>query len=863
MNTPLSQIDSLGRYTLIRELGRGGMSVVYLAKDKELGREVAIKCVDTSDPSAAKLAQRLRSEAKLLAQLNHPNIVQLYDVVEQDNILGLVIEFVGGDTLTQRLKQAPSKEVKLKWLAEVADGLASAHQKGIAHCDLKADNVLITHDNIAKVADFGIAKVKLDDYLEDDGLTRIDSVSGSYFSLSPEQASGQAVDTRTDLFSLAILIQQTLTREHPFGDTSNKVALLQRVINDEPNLSESAINILGVRLGELIKTMLSKSPEDRLYTASEAGDLLKSAQSESSAHYSDDQTMEIPVRKTSKSKPEGKSTSKPWLARLGLLATGFLVGLGIIKISQQWAEAPTDIQYIALDNIEIETSSDFNQQLLPLVESTLQESAENAILSLSNTNLISNREFQSVQGNYVIKAKATGVKSIINLTANCDKDRCEIKVRKHEGELMAISDQKSWPVAVQNLTDIRNSLGDELQNLYSDFKAQKASATVSEESYREYVSVLLDSKNGKQGRPEHLSRLQTLASSEPYFKPPYSLASRITKDLFSQTARQKDLLKFQDIVSLVPKSLMLEPEILNARISLLLLMDDYDGAKKLYKTADNHIDNKAALISLETDLAYYGNQSEKLLELDRKNVLLRPSAKTYYNLAYSEYSQGNFAAASEALTQALSLHPEYSFAINMKATLAMKAGDLQSAIAYYKKSISLNPRDITKSNLGLAYALSGKYNDAIAVYEEAISSSPNSPQITLNLADAYKLKGNEELSQKLYEKVIVETAALKKPADYILRSQALAQNGDSISAVRVLNLAKDTYPDSGYFGYASATVHSIAGNNSAALVAVENAINEGTGRAWFRFPWFKSLCKFPLFVNLTSPETNGLCERKS
>ena len=142
MSTSLSQIKSLGRYTLLHELGRGGMSVVYLAKDTELDREVAIKCVDTSTQTS-KLAESLRAEAKLLAQLNHPNIVQLYDVVEQDNILGLVIEFIGGDTLSQRLKQAPSKEVKLKWLTEVAEGLASAHSKGIAHCDLKADNVLI------------------------------------------------------------------------------------------------------------------------------------------------------------------------------------------------------------------------------------------------------------------------------------------------------------------------------------------------------------------------------------------------------------------------------------------------------------------------------------------------------------------------------------------------------------------------------------------------------------------------------------------------------------------------------------------------------------------------------------------------
>ena len=116
MNTPLNQLESLGRYELVRELGRGGMSIVYLARDTELGRKVAIKCVDTQDKLTAKLADRLRSEAKLLAQLNHSNIVQLYDVVEQDNILGLVIEFVGGDTLTQRLKQAPTKEIKLKWL---------------------------------------------------------------------------------------------------------------------------------------------------------------------------------------------------------------------------------------------------------------------------------------------------------------------------------------------------------------------------------------------------------------------------------------------------------------------------------------------------------------------------------------------------------------------------------------------------------------------------------------------------------------------------------------------------------------------------------------------------------------------------
>ena len=169
MSDALNHIERLGRYQILRELGRGGMSVVYLARDSELERDVAIKCVDTSEPATARLVERLRAEAKLLAQLNSPHIVQLYDVVEQDAVLGLVIEFVGGHTLTQRLQQAPSRAVLLRWLAEVAEGLASAHQQGIAHCDLKGDNVLITQHNVAKIADFGIARAKLDDYLADEG----------------------------------------------------------------------------------------------------------------------------------------------------------------------------------------------------------------------------------------------------------------------------------------------------------------------------------------------------------------------------------------------------------------------------------------------------------------------------------------------------------------------------------------------------------------------------------------------------------------------------------------------------------------------------------------------------------------------
>ncbi|GGZ96831.1 hypothetical protein GCM10008090_01340 [Arenicella chitinivorans] len=854
MSDALSHITRLGRYQVLRELGRGGMSVVYLARDSELERDVAIKCVDTSKPATARLVQRLRAEAKLLAQLNSPHIVQLYDVVEQDSMLGLVIEFVGGHTLTQRLQQAPSRAVVLRWLAEVADGLANAHQQGIAHCDLKGDNVLITQHNVAKIADFGIARVKLDDYLAEDGAVRSGSVSGSYFSLSPEQATGQPVDTRSDLFSLAVLIYQALVGRHPFGETANKAALLERIVSSPFTLASDAQSVLGLRLGEVVSNLLSKAPADRLYTASEVAEFLRNAQ-QPEGQQADDTTQLIPLQPTPSAAPRWKA----WLSRGALLAAGFVVGMGIIKYSPLFSGANDTVHFVALDTIEITTDPEFNDELMPLIQSTLQTTAEQAVLSLQDTGLISSREFDAVEGDYRQRATATGATSILNLLADCGRNKCDLKLRKYDGPQMAVTEQRSWPVAVQNLTDIRNTLRAELLALYPAAAQGDSEMAVSEDIYRTYLDVFLDSENGKQAKPEHLITLDKLIARQPFFIPAYDLARRVSQRLNTVTGDGVHLTRLERILAYAPDALNEDPSILAAKIYVKLQQERHDEAEELFAFAQQVVKDKSALINLETDLAYYGNQPQRLLELDRKNSVLRPSAKTFYNLATSEYSFGNYTASMAAVDRALELNSDYSFALSLRGTVAMRQGDLVSAIRDFNQALKSNQSGSNYSNLGVALMLSSDYQGAIDNFKRALEISDQNTTYLLNIADAHKLNQELDLAAQYYDAVIDLTSPPATIKQFRDRAQAFAQNGNHSEAIKTLNAATKKFPDQSDFEYAAAIVYTMSDNQIAAAVAVEEALETGVGKVWFTFPWFKKLCVNESFRRLTQPETEGLC----
>src|SRR5690606_1205351 len=202
--------------------------------------------------------ERFRREALLLAKLNHPHIVHIYDFIETDDQLALVMELIDGQNLQIHLReQVVPINQRMQWLIQIAQGLAIAHDAGIIHRDLKAENVLINRHRQAKISDLGIAKS------QDFNATLTDHVAGSYCSMSPEQAMGEKLDFKSDLFSFGILAYQLLCGAHPFGETENKLQIMQRIISHPPILPTKNNPDLPPEVCNLLGQLLSKNPDKR------------------------------------------------------------------------------------------------------------------------------------------------------------------------------------------------------------------------------------------------------------------------------------------------------------------------------------------------------------------------------------------------------------------------------------------------------------------------------------------------------------------------------------------------------------------------------------------------------------------------
>jgi formylglycine-generating enzyme required for sulfatase activity len=207
--------ETVGRYQVRRLLGRGGMGQVYLARDVVLGRSVALKIVGPNR-SVALSTERFLDEARAIARLNHPHVVQLYDFGEYKGGLYLALEYIDGDTLRERARHAPlGLDEVLRHARAIADGLAHAHDKGVYHCDLKPSNVMIGRDGRVRVVDFGIART---------GETTTSTSSGTPDWMAPEQWTGAPATDRVDSWALGIVTAQLLTGQHPLGDPEQRIA---------------------------------------------------------------------------------------------------------------------------------------------------------------------------------------------------------------------------------------------------------------------------------------------------------------------------------------------------------------------------------------------------------------------------------------------------------------------------------------------------------------------------------------------------------------------------------------------------------------------------------------------------------------
>jgi eukaryotic-like serine/threonine-protein kinase len=265
---------TLGRYEIISELGHGAMGVVYKAYDPLIERFVAVKAINLqvlSENGKSEYEQRFYQEAKAAGQLNHPSIVTIYDVGESvDDVAYIAMELMEGRELQEILDGARrlSLEEALNIAIQVASGLAYAHHHGIVHRDIKPSNIMVMGNNLIKIADFGIARIPSSMLSTKTGM-----IMGSPLYMSPEQIMGQAVDARSDIFSLGIVLYQMLTWRLPFsGDNPHSV--MYQIVNTDPPEPSSLNPEVSEALNRLVAKCLAKNPDDRYANANElAADL--------------------------------------------------------------------------------------------------------------------------------------------------------------------------------------------------------------------------------------------------------------------------------------------------------------------------------------------------------------------------------------------------------------------------------------------------------------------------------------------------------------------------------------------------------------------------------------------------------------
>ena len=314
--------DQLGRYQIVRKLGQGGMGEVYAANDPQLNREVAIKVLPSDLPDREMLVHRFEREAQAIAKLEHPNIVTIYSVERENGVEFLTMQLVAGETLRHRIDQGGAAGYEFFDLAiQMTDAVAAAHQNGVIHRDLKPENILVTPEGRVMILDFGLSKLLEERHdktrlLDPGRITQDGVIMGTMDYMSPEQAEGRDVDHRSDIFSMAILLFELVSGQHPFKGVST-LSVLSSILRDNPMSLVDLNPKTPPFLQDALFLAMEKNPESRTQSMKDLRNQLQSLKAQSQVIH-----PVAPVRRA----------KKPlWVGLLSGVALGFLAAVPFLE----------------------------------------------------------------------------------------------------------------------------------------------------------------------------------------------------------------------------------------------------------------------------------------------------------------------------------------------------------------------------------------------------------------------------------------------------------------------------------------------------------------------------------------------------
>jgi eukaryotic-like serine/threonine-protein kinase len=323
-------------YEVVSQLGAGGMGEVYLAEDPRLGRQVAIKVLPAEFAKDSDRLRRFEQEARATSALNHPNILTVYDIGDHEGAPYIVAELLEGEELSELIKESAIATRKtLDYARQIAEGLAAAHAKGIIHRDLKPENLFVTKDGRVKILDFGLAKLRPQQFGDIDKdaptqkrITDPGVIMGTVGYMSPEQVRGQETDHRSDIFSFGVILYEMLSGQRAFrGDSA--IEVMNAILKEDPaDLGESGMKI-APGLEKVLRRCLEKKPEHRFHSAHDLGFALEAVESSSSSGSNQSIVAQAPDTTTT-AKRGG------WRGYVAWIAAGMFALIAALTLSAVW-----------------------------------------------------------------------------------------------------------------------------------------------------------------------------------------------------------------------------------------------------------------------------------------------------------------------------------------------------------------------------------------------------------------------------------------------------------------------------------------------------------------------------------------------
>lgn len=853
------ELQRVGPYRVERTLGAGGMGVVYAAWDERLERRVALKQIRPEAAGDPQRRERFRREARAVARLDHPNVVRIHDLLETPEGDWLVLQYVEGPTLAERLRQGPLAPEQVVALArDVLSALQAAHAQSLLHRDLKAENVVLTPSGRAMVLDFGLAKLFATASPSSDAATSSAHILGTYRAMSPEQANGFPLDPRSDLFSLGVLLYEAATGSSPFRADTPVETLTRVCTHLQPPVRELAPGT-PEPLSALIDALLEKDSGRRPRSAGEALARLETmdpaaAPAQPQAHVASTETT------ATAQPPTGAISSPPYRSyrhprHLPLLAVlALLIGVGLVAA---WRlRPPREPLYVVVARPEVGLGAGHEE--VALAASALQAASLRALSTLQGIAALTPTAAELGEPAPSVQklSRLHASDEVLTSSLDCQTRHCLAVLRRLRGEDGKLLDVQTFEVPLDDLRLLDTAVATYLKRGYDGFRTRPEASQlqVRSEDYQRFLRV---QRTWEEERPSDLEPLLTelreIRAGSPLFPDATLLEARLLGRLFFDTRDAQDLERSLALISEARALAPDDPLPLTTLAAVARMGGRMEEAEEALHALERLLPGDVRTLHQHAMVSEQKGDRQQALELLRTVARRRPSARFLMDLANLEMRLGEIPAARSTLEDLLRRLPGYPGGETLLAQLELEAGSPARAAELYTRLARRHPGFAELSNLGVAQLLLGRFAESAASHRRAAALAPKSPIAILNLADAEALQGRRLEAEALYRRVLELVAEDPSPDFWqtlSIKAQAQAHLARKTDAAASIQQAVLAAPDNPQVAFEASLVYAVIGELSSAVANAQRAVDNGYDRRWFSLPWFDPLRNDPALRTL-------------